>query len=105
MGPLRLIESFANHLARSDRRLVVTITRRHGFPWADNTSGGSIAYRTSKAAVTLVTRRAGIDLASRGIHLHRRQPWMGQDPNMGGPGRAVNPLGNSVPGWENHPKL
>jgi NAD(P)-dependent dehydrogenase (short-subunit alcohol dehydrogenase family) len=42
MGPLRVIESFANHIARSERRLVVTITSGMG-SLADNTSGGSIA--------------------------------------------------------------
>jgi NAD(P)-dependent dehydrogenase (short-subunit alcohol dehydrogenase family) len=34
---------------------------------ADNTSGGSIAYRSSKAAVNMVMRSLAIDLAPRGI--------------------------------------
>jgi hypothetical protein len=39
MGPLRVLESFSDHIARSKRRLVVTITSRMG-SLADNNSGG-----------------------------------------------------------------
>ena len=87
MGPLRLIESFTDHLARSDRRLVVTITSGMG-SLADNTSGGSIAYRTSKVAVNMVTRSAAIDLASRHITCVVVNPgWVKTD--MGGPGAQL----------------
>jgi NAD(P)-dependent dehydrogenase (short-subunit alcohol dehydrogenase family) len=51
MGPLRVLESFMEHIACSERRLAVTITSGMG-SLADNKSGGSIAYRSSKAAVT-----------------------------------------------------
>ena len=57
--PLRVLESFSDHIARSERRLVVTITSGMG-SLADNTSG-SIAYRSSKAAVNMVMRSAAID--------------------------------------------
>jgi NAD(P)-dependent dehydrogenase (short-subunit alcohol dehydrogenase family) len=89
MGPLRLIESFVDHLVRSDRRLVVTITSGMG-SLADNTSGGSIAYRTSKAAVNMVTRSAAIDLASRRIICVVVNPgWVKTD--MGGPAARMTP--------------
>ena len=55
MGPLRVIEAFLENVARSERKLVVTITSGMG-SLSDNTSGGSIAFRTSKAAVNMVTR-------------------------------------------------
>ena len=74
MGPLRVLEFFSDHIARSERRLVVTITSGMG-SLADNTSGGSIAYRSSKAAVNVVMRSAAIDLAPRGITCG--QPRMG----------------------------
>jgi NAD(P)-dependent dehydrogenase (short-subunit alcohol dehydrogenase family) len=45
MGPLRVIEAFTEHVARSSRKLIVTITSGMG-SLADNTSGGSIAYRS-----------------------------------------------------------
>ena len=66
MGPLRVLETFIGHIARSKRKLVVTITSGMGSV-GDNTSGGSIAYRTSKAAVNMVMRSAAIDLAPRRI--------------------------------------
>jgi NAD(P)-dependent dehydrogenase (short-subunit alcohol dehydrogenase family) len=64
-----VIESFSDHIARSERKLVVTITSGMA-SLADNTSGGSIAYRSSKAAVNMVMRSAAIDLA--GHHLCRK---------------------------------
>ena len=39
MGPLRVTEAFVDHLARSERKLVVTITSGMG-SITDNTSGG-----------------------------------------------------------------
>ena len=66
MGPLRVIEAFVDHIARSDRRLIVTITSGMG-SLAENTSGGSIAYRTSKAAVNMAMRSVSAELAPRDI--------------------------------------
>jgi NAD(P)-dependent dehydrogenase (short-subunit alcohol dehydrogenase family) len=66
IGPLRVTEAFINQLARGDRKLVVTITSGMG-SIGDNNSGGSIAYRSSKAAVNMVMRSAAIDLKPRGI--------------------------------------
>jgi NAD(P)-dependent dehydrogenase (short-subunit alcohol dehydrogenase family) len=66
MGPLRVLEAFLDHVAASERKLVVTLTSGMG-SIADNASGGSIAYRSSKAGVNMVMRSAAIDLAPRGI--------------------------------------
>jgi NAD(P)-dependent dehydrogenase (short-subunit alcohol dehydrogenase family) len=89
MGPLRVLESFTDHLARSERRLVVTITSGMG-SLADNTSGGSIAYRSSKAAVNMVMRSAVIDLAPRRITCVLVNPgWVRTD--MGGPKAPLSP--------------
>src|SRR6476619_2648685 len=66
MGPLRVTEAFIPHLARGRHNQVVTITSGMG-SIGDNSSGGSIPYRSSKAAVNMVMRTAAIDLASRGI--------------------------------------
>jgi NAD(P)-dependent dehydrogenase (short-subunit alcohol dehydrogenase family) len=60
----------------------VTITSGMG-SLADNASGGSIAYRSSKAAVNMVMRSAAIDLAPRGISCVLVNPgWVRTD--MGG---------------------
>jgi len=50
LGPMRVSEAFIEHVARSDRKLIVTLTSGMG-SIADNTSGGSILYRSSKSAV------------------------------------------------------
>lgn len=82
MGPLRVTEAFVDQIARSGRKLVVTITSGMG-SLADNTTGGSIAYRSSKAAVNMVMRSAAIDLAPRGISCVLVNPgWVRTD--MGG---------------------
>jgi NAD(P)-dependent dehydrogenase (short-subunit alcohol dehydrogenase family) len=89
MGPLRLIEAFVDHIARSDRRLVVAVTSGMG-SLADNTSGGSIAYRTSKAALNMVMRSAAADLAPRRISCVLVNPgWVKTD--MGGSGARLAP--------------
>jgi NAD(P)-dependent dehydrogenase (short-subunit alcohol dehydrogenase family) len=89
MGPLRVLEAFIDHIARSERRLVVTITSSMG-SIGDNTSGGSIAYRTSKAAVNMVMRSAAIDLAPRRISCVVVNPgWVKTD--MGGPSATLTP--------------
>jgi NAD(P)-dependent dehydrogenase (short-subunit alcohol dehydrogenase family) len=68
---------------------VVTITSEMG-SLADNTSGGSIAYCSSKAAVSMVMRSAAIDLAPRGITCVLVNPgWVRTD--MGGPKAPLSP--------------
>ena len=89
MGPLRVLEAFTAHLVRGERRLVITITSGMG-SLADNTSGGSIPYRTSKAAVNMVMRSAAIDLKERSISCVVVNPgWVKTD--MGGPGARLSP--------------
>lgn len=83
MGALRVSEAFVDHVARSEQKLIVTLTSGMG-SIADNTSGGSFAYRSSKAAVNMVMRSLAIDLAPRGITCVVINPgWVQTD--MGGP--------------------
>ena len=89
LGQMRMCEAFLDRVARSDRRLIVTITSGMG-SLADNTSGGSIAYRTSKAAVNMAMRTAAIDLRPRGINCVVINPgWVKTD--MGGPNAKLAP--------------
>ena len=89
MGPMRVAEAFIDHVARSGRKLIVTLTSGMG-SLADNTSGGSIAYRSSKAAVNMVMRSLAIDLASRGITSVVVNPgWVRTD--MGGANATLTP--------------
>jgi NAD(P)-dependent dehydrogenase (short-subunit alcohol dehydrogenase family) len=83
IGPMRVVEAFIGHLARSERKMVVTITSGMG-SIGDNSSGGSIPYRSSKAAVNMVMRTVAIDLSGRGIISVVINPgWVRTD--MGGP--------------------
>jgi NAD(P)-dependent dehydrogenase (short-subunit alcohol dehydrogenase family) len=83
MGPMRVAEAFVDNVARSERKLIVTITSGMG-SIGDNTSGGAFAYRSSKAAVNMVMRSLAIDLAPRGITCVVVNPgWVQTD--MGGP--------------------
>jgi NAD(P)-dependent dehydrogenase (short-subunit alcohol dehydrogenase family) len=89
MGPMRVSEAFVEHVGRSDCKLIVTLTSGMG-SIADNTSGGSILYRSSKAAVNMVMRSLAIDLAPRGITCVAVNPgWVRTD--MGGPNANLQP--------------
>ena len=89
MGPMRISEAFVDRVARSKRKLIVTLTSGMG-SIADNTSGGSIPYRSSKAAMNMVMRSLAIDLAPRGITCVVVNPgWVLTD--MGGPQAKMSP--------------
>lgn len=66
MAPLRLAEALLPALRRGDERLIVSLTSRMG-SIADNSSGGSYAYRASKAALNMITRSLAIDLRDEGF--------------------------------------
>ncbi len=89
MGSMRVSEAFVDNVARSDRKLIVTLTSGMG-SIADNTSGGSILYRSSKAAVNMVMRSLAVDLAPRGIICVVINPgWVRTD--MGGIDASLEP--------------
>ncbi|MFQ5958481.1 MAG: SDR family oxidoreductase, partial [Alphaproteobacteria bacterium] len=83
LGPMRVAEAFADHVARSERRLIVCISSRMG-SMAENTSGGAYIYRSSKAALNAVVKSLAVDLKERGITVVCFHPgWVATD--MGGP--------------------
>ncbi|MGM0560159.1 MAG: SDR family oxidoreductase [Pseudomonadota bacterium] len=83
MAPLHLAERFVDHLEGGSRKLIVNISSRMG-SIGDNDSGGSYIYRSSKAALNMVTRSLSIDLADRGISAIAVHPgWVRT--KMGGP--------------------
>src|SRR5213082_859553 len=89
LGPARMTEAFLERVAQSSRRTIVTITSGMG-SLADNTSGGYIPYRTSKAAVNMVMRSAAIDLArQRSTCVVINPGWVKTD--MGGRGATLTP--------------
>jgi NAD(P)-dependent dehydrogenase (short-subunit alcohol dehydrogenase family) len=89
LGPMRVSEAFVDHVARSERKLIVTLTSGMG-SIGDNTSGGAFAYRSSKAALNMVMRSLAIDLAERGITSVVVNPgWVRTD--MGGTDATLTP--------------
>lgn len=89
MGPMRVVEAFLENVAAGGERKIVTLTSAMG-SIADNASGGSYAYRSSKAAVNIVMKSLSIDLAPRGITCVVVHPgWVRTD--MGGPGGKLDP--------------
>ena len=82
LAPLRLAERFVEHVARSERKLIVNISSRMGSN-ADNSGGGAYIYRSSKAALNAVSKSLSLDLAERGITVVVLHPgWVQTD--MGG---------------------
>lgn len=89
MAPMGVSEAFVEHVARRERKLIVTLTSGMG-SIADNRFGGSILYRSSKAAVNMVTRSLAMDLAPRGITCVVVNPgWVRTD--MGGMNANLDP--------------
>lgn len=66
IAPLYVANAFEEHVAKSDRRLMVFIGTRSG-SIGDNGSGGHYAYRCSKAALNMAVKSLSIDLAASGV--------------------------------------
>jgi NAD(P)-dependent dehydrogenase (short-subunit alcohol dehydrogenase family) len=89
LGPMRVVEAFVDNVAKSQDKRIVTVTSGMG-SIGDNTSGGSYAYRSSKAGVNAVMKSLSHDLAPRGITCVVVSPgWVRTD--MGGPRGKLAP--------------
>ena len=87
MAPMKMAECFIEHVARSRLRKFVTLSSKMG-SIADNGSGGSYIYRTSKTAANMVMKSLSIDLQPRGIAVTTLHPgWVLTD--MGGPNALI----------------
>jgi NAD(P)-dependent dehydrogenase (short-subunit alcohol dehydrogenase family) len=88
MAPLALAESFVDHVARSERKLIVMMTSQMAS--TEEANGGAYIYRTSKAALNNVAKNLAEDLASRGIMVLAMDPgWVKTD--MGGTSAPLAP--------------
>ena len=88
-SPVKLAEAFLPQLARSEKKLIVPITSLMGSV-GDNTSGGSIIYRSSKAALNAAMKSMAIDMQPRGIGVLIMHPgWVKTD--MGGAQAPTEP--------------
>ncbi len=89
LGPMRVAEAFAGHVARGERRLIVCISSQKGSMGA-NTSGGAYIYRSSKAGLNAVVKSLALDLKQRGITVVCFHPgWVATD--MGGAEAPLSP--------------
>ncbi len=95
IAPMKMMEAFADHVAASQLRTIATMSSKMG-SMADNGSGGSYIYRSSKAALNAVMKSAAIDLQPRGICVAILHPgWVLTD--MGGPNAEIS-VSESVTG-------
>lgn len=89
IAPLKMAEAFLPQVMAGQKKLMVFLTSRMG-SIADNTSGGSYIYRSSKAALNAAVKSLSIDLAPRGVTTLLLHPgWVKTD--MGGPNAMLTP--------------
>jgi NAD(P)-dependent dehydrogenase (short-subunit alcohol dehydrogenase family) len=87
VGPFELTRALLANLRAGERRLVAHLTSRMG-SIADNTSGGSYAYRASKSALNMLNRSLSLDLAAEGFTCLVLHPgWVRTE--MGGSGAPM----------------
>ncbi|MEE9352140.1 MAG: SDR family oxidoreductase [Thiotrichaceae bacterium] len=82
LAPMKMMECFVDNVASSKMKVIANISSKMG-SMADNSSGGSYAYRATKAALNAVTVSAAQDLKHRDIVVMILHPgWVRTD--MGG---------------------
>jgi NAD(P)-dependent dehydrogenase (short-subunit alcohol dehydrogenase family) len=87
MAPFKMATAFAQNIAASQLKKLVTLSSKMG-SLDDNTSGGSYIYRTSKVAANMVMKSLAIDLKAYGISVAALHPgWVQTE--MGGPDALI----------------
>lgn len=95
IAPIHVLEAFLPNLERGREKTAVALSSKMG-SIADNGSGGSYIYRSSKAALNAAMKSAAIDLRPRGIKVAAFHPgWVRTA--MGGPNGLID-TGASVAG-------
>lgn len=87
-APMKMMEAFADLVATSEQKKIINMSSKMG-SMADNGSGGSYVYRSSKAALNCISVSAAIDLKSKGITVVAMHPgWVKTD--MGGANALID---------------
>jgi len=88
LAPIRVAETFLDQVARGEDKIIAMVTSKMG-SIADNGSGGSYVYRSSKAALNAATKSLALDSRDRGIRCVLLHPgWVRTD--MGGPNGLID---------------
>ncbi len=88
LGAVKVSEAFLPHLKRSEKPVIAAISSLMG-SLADNGSGGSICYRSSKAALNAAMKSIAIDIKPEGVGVMIFHPgWVQTE--MGGPGALID---------------
>jgi NAD(P)-dependent dehydrogenase (short-subunit alcohol dehydrogenase family) len=66
IGPYKMVRAFLDNIARSQRRIIATITSQMG-SIQNNSSGDYYAYRTSKSAANMIMKNLSLDLHAKRI--------------------------------------
>ena len=88
VAPFLLAQSLLPQVTRTKGKLIGISTQMGSI--ADNSSGGFIAYRSSKAALNAAWRSLAIDIRSRGVVAAVLHPGWVQT-RMGGPSAPIEP--------------
>lgn len=88
LGVIKVIEAFMPHLIKSEKPHIAVLSSQMG-SIDDNGSGGSLLYRSSKAALNATMKSLSIDLRSSGVGVQIFHPgWVKTD--MGGPQALID---------------
>ncbi|MDX8407944.1 MAG: SDR family oxidoreductase [Mariprofundaceae bacterium] len=78
VAPLLVVQRLLQPL-KAAKGVIANVSSKMGSS-ADNSSGGTYAYRAAKAALVIVSRSMAVDLAPRGIHVITLHPgWVQTD--------------------------
>ncbi len=89
-APMKVAEAFVEHVAASERKMIVTLTSIVGSV-EGNTFGGLYAYRASKSAANAVMKSMAVDLAKRDIIAFPIHPGYART-DMGGVNAEIDPM-------------
>jgi len=88
LAPVKMAEAFADHVARSRRKVIANISSMLGS--IERASGQRVIYRSSKAALNMATKCLAGDLAGRDVTVVAFHPGHVRT-DMGGPSAPVTP--------------
>lgn len=88
-GPLKVAESFVDHVASSKRKTIANVTSLYG-SIGSNESGAFYAYRASKSGLNAITKSMAVDLKDCGVVAVGLHPgWVATD--LGGTNADISP--------------